>query len=290
MASSAGPSPVLSDANDVRSGSGIPGDELSSETPNSLLFIEKSDRIGTIVINRPAKRNAFTQAMWVLFGELLGQLESDSQIKVIVIRSSDARAFSAGADITEFRELRMTPVTADVYEEAVRGTEARLAQCSKPTIAMISGYCVGGGCELAVACDFRFAASNATFGITPANIGLIYSLAGTKRLVDVVGPANAKLMLMTGQLFNADRASSMGLVTTLVPEAELREATYEFAYLVASKAKLTVQAAKRMIAMILDGALADNEVSLALQEQGYGSEDYREGVAAFIAGRKPVFS
>lgn len=263
---------------------------MSSKAADALLFTERSDRIGTVVIDRPAKRNAFTQAMWVLLGELLEELESDPAIKVIVIRSSDPRAFSAGADIAEFRELRTTLGAVDVYDAAVRGTEARLANCPKPTIAMISGYCVGGGCELAIACDFRIAASNTTFGITPANIGLVYSLAGTKRLVDLIGPANAKLMLMTGQLFGGRRAAAMGLVTTLVPEVELADATYEFARLVASKATLTVQAAKRMTAMILEGAAGDNEESLALQEQGYRSADYREGVEAFIARRKPVFS
>lgn len=263
---------------------------MDAETAEELLYTQKADRVGTIVMNRPAKRNAFTHAMWARLGILIEKLEADEAIKVIVLRSSDSRAFSAGADIAEFREMRSKTGVADVYDRAVRGTEARLANCRKPTIAMISGYCVGGGCEIAVACDFRFAASSSKFGITPANIGLVYSLTGTKRLVDLVGAANAKLMLMSGALLDAQRSLSMGLVTSVCTEDELPEVTYTFARTIASKAQLTVQGAKRIVAMILDGTSSDNHESQTLQEQAYASTDYNEGVNAFIAKRKPVFS
>ena len=263
---------------------------MGAETTEELLYTEKADRVGTIVINRPEKRNAFTHAMWLRLGILIEELETDEAIKVIVLRSSDSHAFSAGADITEFREMRTKAGAVDVYDRAVRGTEARLANCRKPTIAMISGFCVGGGCEVAVACDFRFAASSSTFGITPANIGLVYSLTGTKRLVDLVGAANAKLMLMSGALLDAQRSFSMGLVTRVCAEDELHEVTYTFARTVASKAQLTVQGAKRIVAMILGGVSSDNHESLALQELAYASADYHEGVDAFIAKRKPAFS
>jgi enoyl-CoA hydratase/carnithine racemase len=259
-------------------------------SPEPLLFAEKAERIGTIVINRPDKRNAFTHAMWNRLGELIEELESDDAMKVIVLRSSDGRAFSAGADISEFRERRSNAGSADDYDEAVRSTEARLAACAKPTIAMVSGFCVGGGCELAVACDFRFVSKSSVFGITPANIGLVYSLAATRRLVDLVGQANAKLMLMTAQLVDAERAVEMGLVTVLCSDTELDASTYDFARLLASKAQLTVQGTKRIIAMILDGATADNDESTALQKTAYESADYREGVEAFLARRKPDFS
>ena len=254
------------------------------------LFSTTEGRIGTIVINRPDKRNAFTRSMWVRLGELIAQLEADAEVKVIVLRSSDSRAFSAGADIIEFRQVRTDELAARDYDEVVRKTESTLAGCAKPTIAMICGFCVGGGCELAVACDFRFAAAGSTFGITPANLGIVYSLGATKRLVDLVGPANAKLMLMSAQLFDGERALRMGLVTVLCSTSELERATYEFAGLLASKAQLTVQGAKRIVGMILDGAVTDGDESIALQREAYASDDYREGVEAFTARRKPSFS
>lgn len=260
------------------------------EQSGAPLFSTKEDRIGTIVIDRPEKRNAFTRSMWVRLGELIAELEADVAVKVIVLRSSDGRAFSAGADITEFRDVRADERTARAYDEVVRETESTLAGCAKPTIAMISGFCVGGGCELAVACDFRFAAVDSTFGITPANLGLVYSLAATKRLVDLVGPANAKLMLMSAQLFDGERALRMGLVTVLCPTSELEHTTSEFARLLASRAQLTVRGAKRTVGLILGGAVTDTEESIALQREAYASDDYREGVEAFIARRKPSFS
>lgn len=261
-----------------------------THTADALLFAEHRERIGTIVINRPEKRNAFTRAMWVRLGELVDDMESEPAVKVVVLRSSDGRAFSAGADVTEFRELRGDAVAAADYDSVVRETEARLAGCAKPTIAMVAGFCVGGGCELAVACDFRLAAVDSRFGITPANLGLVYSLAATKRLVDLVGPANAKLMLMSAQLVDGRRAAEMGLVTMLCPNAELERTTYDFAALLASKAQLTVQGAKRIVGMILEGASDDNEESMTLQRQAITSSDYREGVEAFIARRDPSFS
>jgi len=263
---------------------------MSVESADELLYVDVADRVGTIVINRPEKRNALTHAMWVRLGVLIEHLEANDAVKVIVLRSSDHRAFSAGADITEFREMRTRVGATDVYDQAVRGTEDRLAHCQKPTIAMISGFCVGGGCEIAVACDFRFAASSSKFGITPANIGLVYSLAGTKRLVDLIGPANAKLMLMSGVLLDAHRSLNLGLVTNVCADDELSEVTYSFARNIASKAQLTVRGAKRIIEMILQGVSSDNQETQALQEGAYASADYHEGVDAFISRRKPAFS
>lgn len=255
-----------------------------------VLFVEEADGIATVVINRPEKRNAFTHAMWVQLASLIAEVDTDDAAKVVVLRSSDHRAFSAGADITEFRQLRGRPDDTDIYDQAVRRAEASLASCQKPTIAMISGVCVGGGCELAIACDFRFAASTSRFGITPANIGLVYSLVATKRLVDLVGPANAKLLLMSGELFDAQRCLSVGLITEVCADGELADRTYAFARNVASKAQLTVRGAKSIIAMILDGAISDTAGSTAFQKQAYASDDYREGVEAFLGGRQPLFS
>jgi enoyl-CoA hydratase len=263
---------------------------MSRQMSERLLYVEESGGIATIVINRPEKRNAFSQQMWVRLADLVGDLERDGRAKVVVIRSSDSRAFSAGADIGEFREVRRDPASAGSYDQAVRRAEESLANCVKPTIAMISGFCVGGGCQLAVACDFRFAASNSTFGITPARLGLVYSLVATKRLVDLVGPANAKLLLMSGELVDAERASAMGLVTELCAPEDLEERTGAFAATVASRAQLTVRGAKRTVGMILAGSVEETEESRALQSRAYASDDYLEGVDAFLEGRPPRFA
>jgi enoyl-CoA hydratase len=254
------------------------------------LYVEKLSGIATLVINRPGKRNSFTREMWIHLTELIGAIEADQETKVLVLRSSDHRAFSAGADINEFRQLRGDRDKIDAYEQAAGRAEATLARCLKPTIAMISGFCVGGGCGLAVACDFRFADSTSAFGITPAKLGLVYSLVATKRLVDLVGPANAKLLLMSGELFGAERAQKIGLITELCETDQLEEKTYGFAQSVSSRAQQTVRGAKSIVGMILDGAVAETEQSRILRDRAYTSDDYREGVEAFLEGRAPRFT
>ena len=256
----------------------------------ALLLVEKAGGITTLVINRPEKRNAFTRDMWVQFTDLIGEIESDDEAKVLILQSSDRLAFSAGADISEFRQVRGKRDSDEPYNQAAHRAETALALCTKPTIAMISGFCVGGGCGLAVACDFRFADSTARLGVTPARLGLVYSLVGTKRLVDLVGPANAKLLLVSGELLDARRAERMGLFTELCTPDELVEKTYTFARTIASRAQHTVRSAKSIIEMILRGAVSETDESRALQEEAYASEDYREGVRAFLEGRTPHFS
>jgi enoyl-CoA hydratase len=256
----------------------------------ALLFVEEAGGVATLVINRPEKRNAFNHEMWMQLAHLIVAIEADDKVKVVVIRSSDDRAFSAGADISEFRQLRGSRDRIEAYDQAVRRAEAALAGCRKPTIAMISGFCVGGGCEIAIACDFRFADTTSRFGITPAKIGLVYSLVVTKSLVDLVGPANAKLLLMSGELLDAERSQTIGLITELCDVEHLMERTYAFARIVASRAQLTVQSTKSIVGMILNGAVSETAESRALQDRAYASDDYREGVEAFLEGRIPHFA
>jgi enoyl-CoA hydratase/carnithine racemase len=256
----------------------------------SLLFVEASGGVTTLVINRPEKRNAFNHEMWVQLSDLVDQATEDDKTKVLVLRSSDQRAFSAGADISELRQMHGDPTRMATYNQDVRKAENTLAGCPKPTIAMISGFCVGGGCAIAVACDFRFADSTSTFGITPAKLGIVYSLVGTKRLVDLVGPTNAKLLLMSGNLLDAERSQSIGLLTELCDPSHLIETTYAFAKTVASRAQLTVRSAKSIVDMILKGAHSETDESRTLQERALASDDYREGVEAFLEGRTPRFT
>ena len=179
-----------------------------------------------------------------------------------------------------------------VGDRAVVGVEAeaRLAALTKPTIAMVQGPCIGGGCGLAVACDLRFSDTTGRFGITPANLGLVYSLPATKRLVDLVGPARAKYILFSGRHVPAERALEIGLVDELFEPHELADAVTAFAETVASRAQFSVRSTKRMVHLIMAGQTADNEETRKLRLDSFATDDYREGVRAFLEKRDPRFT
>jgi enoyl-CoA hydratase/carnithine racemase len=254
------------------------------------VYLERDGAIATIVLNRPEKRNALNLSSWRALGERLEEVENDDSVKVVLVRGAGDRAFAAGADVTEFPTLRADAETASRYGALTEGVEARLADLAKPTIAMVRGSCVGGGCELAVACDLRVADESAVFGITPAKLGIVYPLVATKRLVDLVGPAAAKRILFTGDLMPAAEALRVGLVDEVVDAAVLQERTYDLARTIAERAQSSVRATKVLIRMIGQGQTQDDDRTRALQEESYGSADYREGVQAFLDKRSPSFT
>lgn len=253
------------------------------------LYLEKHGEIAVMMINRPDKRNAISYDMWLKIPELAEEVEADDEVKVLIIRGAGDKAFAAGADISEFKTLRASSEGAKTYNRATNGGERAIANLSKPTIAMIHGFCIGGGCGLAVACDFRFADSNGRLGITPAKLGLVYTLTATKQLVDLVGPATAKYMLFSGLHLDVGEASRVGLVDrVLMPEA-LEPATLEFAEAICSRAQFAVRSAKTIIRRISQGQTEDDEVTTKLRNDSFDTPDYREGVQAFIEKRSPRF-
>jgi enoyl-CoA hydratase len=254
------------------------------------VVLRKDGDIAWLVLNRPEKRNAMNLAMWQRLPDLLTEVERDPDVKVLVLRGADARAFSAGADISEFEELRSTPEDARSYNDTSERAEHTLMNLTKPTIALVQGPCIGGGCGLAVACDLRFCDDTARFGITPAKLGIVYSLKATKALIDTVGPSNAKEILFTGLHVPADRALRMGLVNALVPAAELESHVTDIARTIASRAQHSVRATKRITRLILDGLADEDEESRRLRTESFTSEDYREGVRAFLEKRSPDFT
>jgi len=174
------------------------------------LRLEKDGKIARLLIDRPEKRNAFNQEMWDMFPQLLADAMDDDAIRVMLLHASTAdTAFCAGADIKEFGDGAGDPVWRAHNQASINRVQSELARAAKPTIAVIDGDCVGGGCGLALACDFRIAGVKARFGITPAKLGLVYPLHDTKLLVDLVGPANAKRLLYTGALIPAEQAESL---------------------------------------------------------------------------------
>ncbi|MFB8244229.1 enoyl-CoA hydratase/isomerase family protein [Streptomyces sp. NPDC055952] len=234
-----------------------------------------TDSVATVVIRNPEKRNAMTAAMWRALPPLLHGLADDPAVRALVL-TGEGRTFCAGADIAT---LRGSPEEAQGL--AVRAEEA-LAAFPKPTLAVIRGHCVGGGAQLAAACDLRFAEEGALFGVTPAKLGIVYPASSTRRLASLVGPATAKYLLFSGELIDAGRALRTGLVDEVLPEGELGKRAAEFTRVLVSRSQLTQAAAKEFA----DGR-TDRDAYWAGQARGSG--DAAEGVAAFLERRQPRF-
>ncbi len=253
------------------------------------LYIEKKDGIGRLVLNRAEKHNAITEKMWLDFPAYLNALDEDKDVRVILITSAAPKAFSAGADIVEFGEIATNPERRERNRMGIRDAQRTLARLKKPTIAMISGVCIGGGCGVSLHCDFRFAAEGSKFGVTPAKLGLVYSLNDTKHLVDLVGPSKAKSILFTGRMVSADEALTIGLIDELFTVEKLEEETLAFAAQMVAVSQYSIQGSKRVIRRILDGQSDDDTQTSRWFTDAHDEIDNAEGVKAFMEKRKPNF-
>jgi len=251
------------------------------------LRLDVDGAVATLTIDRPAKRNAMSFEMWSAVPGLLGKVEADDAVRVLLIKGTDH--FSAGADIGEFGTLRRDAEGASRYSAAVHAAERAIATCPKPTIAAITGNCIGGGCEIALACDLRIAAQDARFGITPAKLGIVYHLTSTKQLVDAVGAAWAKQILFTGDILDAATALRIGLVNELHPAPELAGRAEQLARTIAQRAQISVRGAKTIVSRLVAGQTDDDEAVHVLYALSVASDDYAEGVAAFLEKRAPRF-
>jgi enoyl-CoA hydratase/carnithine racemase len=265
----------------------------SSPDPSQDLLVERSGAdgaIATLVLNRQDSHNAINLGMYEALPGVLAEIDADRSVKVLVVRGAGRKAFASGADISEFKQVRANAESAKAYNARVAEAEQALEGMSKPTIAMVHGYCIGGGCGLALACDLRFADEDASFAITPAKLGLVYSLESTKRLVDLVGPAQAKWVLMSGQRVHAQRAYQIGIADELVAGDDLEKLTYEFAELLCTRAQYSVRATKQIVSRIVAGQAADDDATRELRNSSFDTEDYAEGVRAFLEKRRPQFT
>ncbi|MET9130358.1 enoyl-CoA hydratase/isomerase family protein [Streptomyces antibioticus] len=235
-----------------------------------------TDGVATVVLHHPAKRNAMTAAMWAALPPLLETLAADPQVRVLVLTGAGG-TFCAGADIST---LQGSPDEAQAL--AVRAEEA-LAAFPKPTLAAVKGHCVGGGAQLAGACDLRFAEEGALFGVTPAKLGIVYPASATRRLVSLVGPGAAKYLLFSGELIDTERALRTGFVDEVLPVDELDKRVAEFTRVLVSRSQLTQAAAKEFA----DGRTDRDAHWIA---QARASDDTAEGVAAFLERREPRFA
>lgn len=253
------------------------------------LTVSVDGGIATLQLTRPDKHNAISYAMWRALARVLPALDEDDDVDVVVLRGTDGGPFSAGADIAEFRTLRADADGAHRYGDAVTSGERAVIRCSKPTIAAIEGFAIGGGTQLAVACDLRVCGEDARFGVTPAKLGIVYALPSTERLVEVVGPAWARWILLTGELLSAEEALRIGLVHEVRhPDLVLARA-YELARTVASRARVSLAGGKNMVDRVVNGRLDEDEAVMAVYERSWSSAEYAEGVAAFLEKRSPDF-
>lgn len=251
------------------------------------LLLTREGGVATVTLNRPDKHNAINLAMWQAFSPLMADLGSDEAVDVVVFRGPSGGPFSAGADISEFTTLRSTPDSAEAYGEAVTSGERAIITCPKPTVAVVEGFAIGGGAQVALACDLRLCTPDARFGITPAKLGIVYALQSTARLVDVVGPAWASWILMTGDLVDAATALRVGLVHEVTGDLEARTAALTST--LSSRARVSLLGAKALVAKAAAGHRDEDDEARRHYHDSLHGPEYAEGVQAFLAKRSPDF-
>jgi enoyl-CoA hydratase/carnithine racemase len=255
------------------------------------MIVRKDGNVGWMVFNNPARHNALSLEMWSAIADIVADFEADPEVRIIVMTGAGEKAFVSGADISEFEKQRSTAEAAAAYDAASEKAVAAVRTADKPTIAMIRGYCMGGGVGIALQCDLRIAAEGARFGVPAAKLGLGYKVTGIKDLVDIVGPAFAKEIMFTGRQFDAAEAHAMGLVNRVVPAGELEAYVTEYAQTIAGNAPLTVRASKMSVDAVVRGADHGRMAKVhGAIDACILSEDYAEGRRAFGEKRKPVFT
>ncbi len=252
------------------------------------IIARKEGAVGWLIFNNPGRRNAVSVDMWEAIPRVVDRFERDSEIRVIVLAGAGDKAFVSGADISQFEKQRSGPEAVQHYEEIAESAQARLQSSDKPVVAMIRGYCLGAGVNIASVCDLRIACDDARFGIPAAKMGLGYRASSMLNLVDVVGPAYAREIMITARQFSAAEMKEMGLVHRVAPVAELEKLTREYCDMIAANAPLTMRAAKRIIREV---SRKDYDAARcrAWVKECFESEDYAEGRKAFMEKRKPVF-
>ena len=246
--------------------------------------------IAHIQFNNPAKRNAVSLEMWQAVGSALDGFAADDRIRVLVLSGAGDKAFVSGADISKFDQERSSAEAIRHYNSVTSEVSAKLAGFAKPTIAQITGSCVGGGVALAVCCDLRICGEGSRFGIPAARLGLGYGFTGVNRLVSVVGPSFAKEIFYTARLFSSEEARQMGLVNRVLPDGQVEAYVADYARMITENAPMTVASIKTIVGETQKGAdERDLAHCAALVDACFASQDYIEGRRAFMEKRKPQF-
>ena len=259
-------------------------------TTTERMIARTDGAVGWLLFNNPARHNALSVDMWRAVPEILAAFARDDAVRVVVLAGAGERAFASGADISEFEQQRSSREAIVAYNVMAEAASRAIIDFPKPTIAMIRGYCIGGGLAVALCCDLRFAADDARFAVPAARLGLGYAYPGVKRLVDLVGPAFAKEIFYTARQFDASEALQMGLVNRVRPSAELPDYVAGIAASIGANAPLTIAAVKRCVAAHAEGGQPlDLEACQAAVDACFESADYVEGRTAFMEKRKPAF-
>jgi enoyl-CoA hydratase/carnithine racemase len=255
---------------------------------HGALELTASEAVATLTLNRTGARNALNVAMWTAIPQIIGQVAEADEIRVLIIRGAGGN-FASGADIAEFETTFASRDSALAYGALLEAATGAIAGLQKPVIAAIAGYCVGAGLAIALACDLRVAASNARLGAPPAKLGLMYSLADTRRLMHAVGASAAKNILFTGEFHDADKALAIGLVDEVHDPVGLIAAVSAKARLMASLSPWSIRRAKAVVRLIQGGATEETDETRGWFADAASSPDLAQGLVAFAEKREPKF-
>ena len=254
------------------------------------LRVEKRGAVGWIIFDQPARRNAINGAMWQGIAPAMARFDADPEVRCVAFRGAGNEAFSAGADVSEFESTRAGRDSVDEYDNLLDQVLHAIQGSPKPSVAMIFGYCLGGGVEIALACDLRYCAASAQFGIPAAKLGLAYNAEGHKRLLETVGHARAREIMFLGRRYGADEALAIGLVHKVLPDAGLEAYVDDVLRDLSENAPLAIANSKTIIEeYVKSSGLPDAARMRAAIERCARSADYAEGRRAFMEKRKPRF-
>ena len=260
-------------------------------TQTDKMLSRKEGGAGYLIFNNPERHNAVSLDMWEAASAYLDDFARDDAVRVVVLTGAGGKAFVSGADISKFENERSNEEAILRYNAAVERANASIYNFPKPTIAMIRGYCLGGGLGLAVCCDLRICSDKSRFAVPAAKLGLGYAYAGIKRLSDLVGPAFTKEIFFTARQFDAEEARLMSLVNRVVPDGEIEAYVRDYAATIAGNAPLTVNSVKYIVGeAVKDESQRDLAHCAELVKQCFASNDYVEGRRAFMEKRKPAFT
>lgn len=263
---------------------------MEIQSPTAKMLAEINNGIGWITFNAPERRNAMSLDMWQGLADILRQMQNEDSLRVVVLKGAGNKAFVSGADISEFEEKRSSQEDRDIYEAAFDDAHNTLANFPRPVVAMIQGFCVGGGLAIALNTDIRIATEDSVFGIPAAKLGLGYGFEAIKTLESIVGPSHAKDILFTARFLNTDEALRIGLVNFVVNRDELENNVAEYIQKIADNAPLTIKAVKATVGEVVrDPGQKSPEYIDQLVNDCFLSEDYKEGRTAFLEKRKANF-
>jgi len=264
---------------------------MNTMVQTDKMLSRKERHVGYVIFNNPERRNAVSLEMWEATARILDDFGQDNDVRVVVLTGAGDKAFVSGADISRFESERANEEAIARYNQTVERANAAIYDYSKPTIAMIRGFCIGGGVGLALCCDLRICSDDSRFAIPAAKLGLGYPFHGLKKLVDVVGPSFAKEIFYTARQFDAEEARAMGLVNRVVKADELEAYVKKYADTIGENAPMTIATTKFIIGEVVkDESKRDLAKCAAMVKKCFESNDYTEGRRAFMEKRTPVFT